>query len=101
MEFVKSATFRRLLISILGTAAIALNKKLGLGLEMSDTAEIAALVIAYVTGSNVKEAHIAGKEAEQKVTTMSDAAAVFTQTPANPPIASPTPALAAAPDEVK
>lgn len=77
METIQSllanATLRRVAVGGITAAIVGLNKKLGLGLETSDTAELVGLAIAYILASNAKEAHIAGKEAAAKVTTLQDA----------------------------
>lgn len=79
MAAVTSSTSRRALVAIGTALTVILNKKLNLGLEPQDTLELIGLAIAYITGSNLKEAHIAGKEAAAKVVTIGDAKAVFTE----------------------
>lgn len=57
-EFLKSGTFRRMVATGVGLLVILLNKKLGLGLDAADQAAIVGLIVAYVAGSNFKEAKI-------------------------------------------
>jgi len=79
MAAVTSSTARRALVAVSTALTVILNKKLGLGLESQDTFELIALAIAYITGSNIKEAHVAGKEAAAKVVTIGDAKAVLAE----------------------
>ncbi len=62
-----------------GMATIALNKKFGLGLDMTDVMALSALIVGYVSGSNWKEAKMAGHEAAIKIATSADAATVLSQ----------------------
>lgn len=76
-EFLTSGTFRRLVLTLTGIAVVALNKKLELGLDTADTGEIALLIIAAVTGSNLKEtAQVKAIAASGQVNTLADAAKV-------------------------
>jgi hypothetical protein len=50
---------KRLLVTALGAAVVALNGKLGLGMDSTQLGALSAIVIAYVSGSNWKAAVIA------------------------------------------
>lgn len=65
-----------------GALLVALNHKLGLNLDTGDLTAIAALIATGVSGSNWKEAHATGKDAEMKIAGVKDAAAVLGATPA-------------------
>lgn len=82
IEFLQSASFRRLLLSLCGIAVPALNNKLGLSLSETQIAELLAFVATIVVTSKVGDAHVAGKEAAVAVKTIGDAKAVFAETPA-------------------
>lgn len=63
--------------SLGGVAIIALNKKFGLNLDMSDVIALSGVIVAYVGGSNWKEAKLAGHEAAVKIATVPDAVNVI------------------------
>lgn len=65
-----------------GAILMSLNHKLGLNLDMGELAAIATLIATGVSGSNWKEAHAVGKDAEIKIAGVKDAAAVLGSTPA-------------------
>jgi hypothetical protein len=48
-------TARRLLVAVVTALLIALNNKLGLGLSETQTAEITALALGYITQSAVRQ----------------------------------------------
>ena len=79
IEFLQSASFRRLLLSLCGIAIPALNNKLGLSLSETQIAELLAFVAAIVVTSKAGDAHVAGKEAAATVKTIGDAKAVFAE----------------------
>lgn len=74
MEILGNASLKRLLFTLAGAAVVALNKKLGLGLETVDIAGIVSMVVAFVGQSAWKEAKMAGVDAAAKVVTVTDAA---------------------------
>lgn len=78
-EFLKNnPSLKRLGVTVAGSAAIALNKKLNLGLEANDIMALAGIVVTYIAGSNWKAvADAKGKAAADAVTNSADAAKVL------------------------
>ena len=68
-----------------GSALVALNKKFGLGMTVEDIAAIAGMIITGVSGSNWKEAQIAGHNAAMKIAGVADAAK-FLAAPTTTPV---------------
>lgn len=67
---------KRLLVAILTGAVIALNKKLGLGLEAVDIGALVSLAVVYIGQSGLKaaaEAKAKGQTAADAIKTLSDA----------------------------
>ena len=80
MDFFTSPTFRRLVVTLATAALVALNRRLGLGMEAADVAALAGLAAAYVAQSAAKsiaEAKAAGELAASRVETKADAVAVL------------------------
>lgn len=69
---------------------IAFNKKLGLDLGMPEIITMAGIIVGAVSGSNWKEAALAGHDAAVQIATVKDAAAVI----GTPPTAPAAPAVA-------
>ena len=68
-------SLKRLAVATAGSAAIALNKKLGLGLDATDIMALAGIVVAFLAQSAiVQKAKIAGAAAAAAVATPEDAA---------------------------
>jgi hypothetical protein len=68
-------SMKRLGVTVAGSAAIALNKKLGLGLDANDILALAGVVVAYLAQSAVvQKAKLAGEQASAAVVTPADAA---------------------------
>lgn len=65
---------KRLVVTAATAGLIALNKKLGLQLEVADITALTALAIAFIGQSALKEAKLKGAEAAAKVVTVDDAA---------------------------
>lgn len=59
-----SPTVRRLAVTLATTAILALNRKLGLGLEQADVLALAGLVVAYLAQSGYVSAAKAKAEAD-------------------------------------
>lgn len=77
-------TVRRLAVSGAAAAVVALNHKLGLGLDTSDIGGLVALALGYLVQSAavdrariITEANAAAATAAAKVVTVADAAAVL------------------------
>ncbi len=68
MELLSNPSLKRFLFTIAGAAVVAMNKKLGLGLDPVDIAGIVSMVVAFVGQSAWKEARLAGMDAAAKVT---------------------------------
>ena len=78
LELLKSPSIKRLLVLLVTSAVVALNKKLGLSLSDVDIASLAGLVGAYLLQSGIKAAAVAkadGEAAAAKVDTLEAAAA--------------------------
>ncbi len=71
------ATVKRAVASVVGVLVLSLNQKLGLALDATAQASIAAIVVAYISQSAWKEAALAKVNATPPVTTLADAAAVL------------------------
>lgn len=66
---------KRLIVTAAGGTAVALNKKLGLGLDANDVMALAGIVMAYLAQSAiVSKAKLAGEKAAAEVKTADDAA---------------------------
>lgn len=65
--FLASPAVKRLAVTLIGAATIALNNKLGLNLDSAEIASLAALILGFVIQSAAKEVKIAGQEAAAKV----------------------------------
>ncbi len=64
-----------------GTAAlIALNKKLGLGMDSTEIIALVSLAIAFIGQSAAKEVIQSGQDAAAKVTTTSEAVTIINET---------------------
>lgn len=70
----ENPTLKRLILTLGTGAVIALNKKFGLELDTTDIVALVTLVLGAITGSNWKEAKLAGAEAAKSVATSTDAA---------------------------
>ena len=69
---------KRIIASLIGVAAVALNNKFGLGISEAGQAEITALVIAFITQSKWGEvAHAKAEAAAAAVKSVDDAAAML------------------------
>jgi hypothetical protein len=84
--FLSNPTVRRLAVSGATALVIALNKRLGLNLDVSEVGGLVALVLGYLAQSAavdrariISEANAAATAAAGKVTTPADAAAVLSQ----------------------
>lgn len=82
MNVLENATLRRLLILIVTTVLLAVEKKLGLEIDPTTKGEIAAVVVAYLLASNAKEAAVekakaAAGTASEAVTTPEQALKVM------------------------
>lgn len=78
LDFIASGSGRRLFAFLLTTGLTALNKKLGLNLDVAELVALAAGMMTYVVGGNMKEA----------AATKADAAVMMaggTQSAAQPP----------------
>lgn len=69
----ENPTLKRLAVGVMTGAVVALNKKLGLDLETSDILALVGLAVSMITGSNWKEAKLAGAEAAKAIATTADA----------------------------
>lgn len=71
-------SLKRLAVAAAGSAAIALNKKLGLGLDATDVMTLGGIVIAFLAQSAVvQKAKLAGEQAAAAIVTPADAAALL------------------------
>ena len=71
-------SLKRLGVTVAGSAAIALNKKFGLGLDATDIMTLGGIVVTYLAQSAVvQKARLAGEQASAAVVTPADAAAVL------------------------
>lgn len=71
-------SLKRLGVTVAGSAAIALNKKFGLGLDATDIMALGGIVVTYLAQSAVvQKAKIAGESAAAAVKTSGDAAAAL------------------------
>lgn len=61
-------TFRRFLVFIVTALAALLQKKLGLEVPADTVEMVVGLAIAYITGSNLKDALVAQAKAKQAAT---------------------------------
>lgn len=82
ISFLLSGTGRRLIVFAVGVLAVALNRKLGLELDTTEQGALVALIIAYLSGSNYKEAQLAraaaaGAKSASAVTTEAEAVRVL------------------------
>lgn len=74
----ENASTKRFLTMIVTVAVLTLNKKLGLGLDVESEAMITSIVVAFLIGSNMKEAAVvkaeaAGTKAAENVKTVDEA----------------------------
>jgi len=74
LELLANPSLKRFIVTIATAAVVALNKKLGLSLEVADVASIVALAVAFLGQSALKEVKLAGVDAAAKVATVNDAA---------------------------
>lgn len=83
MDFLSSllsnASLKRAVVGAVTAALIAGNKKLGLGLEVSDVVALVTLAVAFIGQSAVKEVRLAGVEAAAKVADVPAAVAVINE----------------------
>lgn len=77
VDLLSNPSLKRAVVGGIAAAIIALNRKLGLGLETPDVASIVALAVAFLTQSALKEVHLAGIDAAGKVKTVDDAIKLF------------------------
>ncbi|TXH58771.1 MAG: hypothetical protein E6Q97_01325 [Desulfurellales bacterium] len=63
IEFIKSDSFRRIVAALIGILVPFLNKKLGMGLDVTDTVEVIAVVATYIAASNWKASAVAKADA--------------------------------------
>lgn len=66
-ELLSNPSLKRAAVGAITAALIALNKKLGLGMEVSDVIAITSLAVAFLAQSAAKEVKLAGVEAAAKV----------------------------------
>jgi hypothetical protein len=78
-EFLQSSAFRQLLQMLLVPAVPLLNAKFNLGITDAQVEAVIMGLVTSVIASKVANAHVAGKEAAAKVVTVSDAAAVLSE----------------------
>ena len=83
-DILTNPTVRRVAVGGLAAAIVALNKKLGLGLETVDIAGLVSLALGYIiqSGLNSKaqiiaDAQAAGAEAAATIKTPEDAVAIL------------------------
>lgn len=67
-ELLSNPSLKRAAVGAITAATIALNKKLGLGLELGDVAALVALAVAFLGQSAMKEVAVAKVDAAAKVT---------------------------------
>jgi len=86
LPLVKSGTFRRLVVFLVGLLAVALNRRFGLELNAEEVAGVVVMAVAYLLQSASKEKAIAvavetGKKASADVKPQSvgDGAAVLSE----------------------
>jgi hypothetical protein len=84
--FLASPTVRRLFVFVLTSAAVALNHRLNLGMDVTEIGSLVALAVAYLAQSAATdrariqaEAEAAAAAAAGAVRTVQDAAAVLGQ----------------------
>lgn len=82
-ELFANPSLKRAVVGALAAAIVALNKKLGLGLEVTDIIAITTLAVAFLTQSAMKEVKMAGVEAAAKVDSVKAAVDVLNATPSN------------------
>ncbi len=73
MELLANPSLKRAMVGALAAGLIALNKKFGLDLDMGDVGAIAAIAVAFMTQSAMKEVKLAGINAAAKVETVPQA----------------------------
>jgi hypothetical protein len=59
LNFARTATFRRLLVMVLGALAILLKNKLGIEIDPAALDAFAGIIMSYIIGSNAKDAVVA------------------------------------------
>ena len=77
LDLLSNPSLKRFLVTLATAAVIALNKKLGLNLEVADVASLVALAVAFVGQSAMKEVKLAGQDAAAKVVDTNAAVAVI------------------------
>ncbi len=85
MEFITdiltNPSIKRSVVGGITAAIIALNKKLGLQLELGDITALVTLAVAFIGQSAIKEVKLAGVEAAAKVDSVKAAVDVLNATP--------------------
>lgn len=66
LAFLKSGTFRRIVVFVVGLAVVALNRRFGLDLQTEEIAGVVVLAITYLLQSASKEKVLGKAEADGK-----------------------------------
>lgn len=85
MDSLKAATIKRLIAFVVGVAAVALNKKLGLDLDVESQAMLVTLILGYIGQSSLKEAKVESAKAAAGVTDTKTALTVLGDRPPGTP----------------
>lgn len=79
LELLSNPSVKRAVVGGITAALIALNKKLGLQMDLGDIGALVTLAIAFIGQSAMKEVAAAKVEAAATIKTPSDAAKVLGQ----------------------